>query len=116
MRHPFDVHVGGRLRQCRCVAGLTQQQLGDKLGIEAQQIEKYETGATRISASAMRGIAEAKKVPVTFFFVGLARALSEPSAHCPRDFVPWRFSDAGKRRAQLKRRDAASEKPAQKAT
>ncbi len=42
--------------------------------------------------------------------------LPEPSAHCPRDFVPWRFSDAGKRRAQLKRRHTASEKPAQQRT
>ena len=78
MKHPFDVHVGGRLRQCRCLAGLTQQQLGDKLGIEAQQIEIYETGASRISASVMRSIAAAREAPVPFFFVGLACALSQP--------------------------------------
>ncbi len=75
MKHPFDVHVGGRLRQCRCLAGMTQQQLGDKLGIKAQQIQNYETGATGISANHMRDIAAAMEVPVSFFFEGLARSL-----------------------------------------
>ncbi len=56
---------------------MTQQQLGDKLGIEAQQIENYETGASRISAGVMRGIAAAMEVPVSFFFEGLARALGD---------------------------------------
>ncbi len=78
MRHPFDVHVGRRLRQCRCLAGLTQQELGDKLGIEAQQIEIYETGASRISANVMQSFEMAMEVPVPFFFVGLACALSQP--------------------------------------
>ena len=63
--------IGARL-------ALTQQQLGDKLGIEANQIENYETGANCISASVMRRIAEEMEVPVPFFFVGLARALSDP--------------------------------------
>ncbi len=75
MKHPFDVHVGGRLRHCRCLAGMTQQRLGDKLGIKAQQIQNYETGAKGISASDMRNIAAAMEVPVSFFFEGLARSL-----------------------------------------
>ena len=57
---------------------MTQQQLGDKLGIKAQQIEIYETGASRVSASVMRSIAAAMEVPVPFFFVDLACALSQP--------------------------------------
>ena len=57
---------------------MTQQQLGDKLGIEAQQIEIYETGANRISANVMQSFAVAMEVPVPFFFVGLAGALSKP--------------------------------------
>ena len=77
MKHPFDVHVGGRLRQCRCLAGMTQQQLADKLGINVQQIHKYETGANRVSASHMRDIAVMMEVPVSFFFEGLARALGD---------------------------------------
>jgi transcriptional regulator with XRE-family HTH domain len=56
---------------------MTQQQLGDKLGITAQQIQNCETGANGISASHMRDIAAAMDVPVSFFFEGLARALGD---------------------------------------
>ncbi len=77
MKHPFDVHVGGRLRHYRCLAGMTQQQLGDELGITAQEIQNYETGLNGISASHMRGIAAAMEVPASFFFEGLARALND---------------------------------------
>jgi len=59
------------------VAGLTQQQLGDKLGIRVQQLQSYETGTSGISANHMRGIAAAMEVPVAFFFEGLARALGD---------------------------------------
>ena len=71
MKHPVDVHVGQRVRQRRWLVGLTQQQLGDKVGIKFQQIQKYETGTNRISASRMWDIAAAMGVPVSFFFVGL---------------------------------------------
>ena len=50
---------------------MTQQQLGDKVGIKFQQIQKYETGANRISASRMWDIAAVMEVPVSFFFEGL---------------------------------------------
>ena len=50
---------------------MTQQQLGDKVGIKFQQIQKYETGANRISASRMWDIAAVMEVPVSFFFDGL---------------------------------------------
>ncbi len=56
---------------------MTQQQLGDKLGIKARRIQKYETGANGISASHMRDIAAAMEVPVSVFFEGLARALGD---------------------------------------
>ncbi len=56
---------------------MTQQQLGDKLGIKVQQLQNYETGTSRISASHMRGIAAAMEVPVSVFFEGLARALGD---------------------------------------
>lgn len=77
MKHPFDVHIGGKLRHCRCLAGMTQQQLGEKLGIKAQQIQNYENGANRVSASHMRDIVAAMEVPVSFFFEDLARALND---------------------------------------
>ncbi len=75
MKHSVDVHVGQRVRWRRWQQGMTQQQLGNKLGIKAQQIQNYETGANRVSASHMRDIAATMEVPVSFFFEGLARAL-----------------------------------------
>ncbi len=71
MKHPVDLHVGQRIRQRRCMAGLTQQQLGESVGIRFQQIQKYETGTNRISASRIWDIAAAMEVPVSFFFEGL---------------------------------------------
>ena len=53
------------------MVGMTQQQLGDSVGIKFQQIQKYETGTNRISASRMWDIAAAMEVPVSFFFEGL---------------------------------------------
>ena len=77
MKHPFDVHIGGKLRHCRCMAGMTQQQLGEKVGPKAQQIQNYETGASRISANQIRSIVVAIEVPVSFIFKDLARALND---------------------------------------
>ncbi len=77
MKHPFDVHVGSKLRQCRCVAGISRQQLGDKLGIKAQKIQKLETGANHIDPNLMRKIVAAMDVPASIFFEGLADALSD---------------------------------------
>jgi transcriptional regulator with XRE-family HTH domain len=71
MAHPVDIHVGQRVRQRRWVLGMTQQRLGDNVGIKFQQIQKYETGTNRISASRMWDIAAAMEVPVSFFFEGL---------------------------------------------
>ncbi len=71
MKHSVDVHVGQRVRQRRCLAGMTLQELGDRVGIKSQQIQKYETGANRIGASRMWDIAAAMEVPVSFFFEGL---------------------------------------------
>ncbi len=71
MAHPGDIHVGQRIRQRRWEVGLTQQQLGERVGIKFQQIQKYESGTDRISVSRMWGIAAAIGVPVSFFFEGL---------------------------------------------
>ena len=71
MKHPVDVHVGQRVRQRRWMVGMTQQQLGNEVGIKFQQIQKYETGTNRISASRLWDIAAALDVPVSFFFEGL---------------------------------------------
>ena len=71
MAHPVDVHVGKRIRHRRWLVGMTQQQLAECVGIKFQQIQKYETGANRVSASRLWDIAEALEVPVSFFFEGI---------------------------------------------
>jgi len=71
MTHPVDVHVGKRIRHRRWTIGITQQQLAEKVGIKFQQIQKYETGMNRVSASRLWDISEVLGVPVAFFFEGL---------------------------------------------
>ena len=71
MKHPVDAHVGKRIRHRRWMVGMTQQQLADKVGIKFQQIQKYETGMNRVSASRLWDIADTLGVPVNFFFEGL---------------------------------------------
>ena len=71
MKHPVDVHVGKRIRHRRWMVGMTQQQLGDGVGIKFQQIQKYETGMNRVSASRLWDIALALDVPINFFFEGI---------------------------------------------
>ena len=71
MKHPVDVHVGKRIRHRRWLVGMTQQQLAEKVGIKFQQIQKYETGMNRVSASRLWDIAASLSVPVSFFFEGL---------------------------------------------
>jgi transcriptional regulator with XRE-family HTH domain len=71
MANPVDFFVGKRLRQRRRLLGLTQQRLADEVSIRFQQIQKYESGANRISASRLWSLAKALDVPVSFFFEGL---------------------------------------------
>ena len=71
MKHPVDVHVGKRIRHRRWIVGTTQQQLAEKVGIKFQQIQKYETGMNRVSASRLWDIATALGVEISFFFDGL---------------------------------------------
>lgn len=69
--HPVDLYVGARLRIRRKVLGLSQTQLADALGITFQQIQKYERGANRISASKLYEAARLLQSPVSYFFEGL---------------------------------------------
>jgi len=70
MKHPVDVHVGKRIRHQRWMVGMTQQQLAEKVGIKFQQVQKYETGMNRVSASRLWDIAETLGVSISFFFEG----------------------------------------------
>ena len=89
MKHPVDVHVGKRIRHRRWMNGTTQQQLAESVGIKFQQIQKYETGMNRVSASRLWDIAHVLDVPVSFFFEGLdAQATGEAtSADMPNDIL-----------------------------
>lgn len=71
MPHKVDVHVGQKIRQRRWLTGMTQQRLAELVGIKFQQIQKYETGANRVSASRLWDIADALDVDVSFFFDGI---------------------------------------------
>ncbi|ASM71460.1 MULTISPECIES: helix-turn-helix domain-containing protein [Roseobacteraceae] len=85
MAHKVDEHVGKRIRQRRWLVGMTQQKLAEMVGIKFQQIQKYETGANRVSASRLWDIGEAMGVNVSFFFEGLDGDVgSKPSGR----FVP----------------------------
>lgn len=66
--NPIDVHVGSRVRLRRTMQGISQEKLGEALGISFQQIQKYEKGTNRIGASRMQQIAATLQVPVSFFF------------------------------------------------
>ncbi len=74
MKHPVDVHVGKRIRQRRWMIGMTQQQLADAVGIKFQQIQKYETGMNRVSASRLWDVARTLGVPIGYFFDDLPGA------------------------------------------
>ena len=89
MTHPVDVHVGKRVRHRRWLIGKTQQQLAEQVGIKFQQIQKYETGANRVSASRLWDIGEALEVPVSFFFEGLEEEHKETakSSMLPADLM-----------------------------
>ncbi|MCE6950665.1 helix-turn-helix domain-containing protein [Cereibacter sphaeroides] len=89
MAHPVDLEVGRRIRHRRWMLGMSQQQLARQLGIGFQQVQKYETGANRVSASRLWDIAKALDVPIAFFF-GQERATpASPDApdSCALDLV-----------------------------
>jgi transcriptional regulator with XRE-family HTH domain len=85
---PIDHHVGSRVRMRRMMLGFSQEKLGEALGITFQQIQKYEKGTNRISASKLQLISSILQVPVAFFFEGLPLPQSEttePAAAGPAD-------------------------------
>ncbi|KPB01924.1 helix-turn-helix domain-containing protein [Ahrensia marina] len=66
--NPIDIHVGSRIRLRRTMLGMSQEKLGESLGITFQQIQKYEKGTNRVGASRLQNIAGILNVPVSFFF------------------------------------------------
>lgn len=72
--HPVDQHVGARLRRARSLRGHSQAALGEAVGVTFQQIQKYERGANRLSASTLFRLAAFLEFPVEWFFEGLSAA------------------------------------------
>ena len=68
--NPIDKHVGSRVRMRRMMLSMSQEKLGDALGLTFQQVQKYEKGTNRIGASRLQQIAQILQVPVSFFFDG----------------------------------------------
>jgi transcriptional regulator with XRE-family HTH domain len=66
--HPVDIHVGKRIRMRRLLLGMNQETLAKALGLTFQQVQKYESGATRVSASRLSVIAETLHAPISYFF------------------------------------------------
>lgn len=75
---PIDKHVGSRVRMRRLMVGMSQEKLGDGLGLTFQQVQKYEKGTNRVSASKLQQIASLLQIPVSFFFEGAPRAPNAP--------------------------------------
>jgi len=77
--HPIDVHVGRRVKMRRMLVGMSQEKLGEQLGLTFQQVQKYEKGANRIGASRLWDLSRILDVPVRFFFEG-ARSGADQAA------------------------------------
>lgn len=71
MTHPIDLHVGKRLKLRRALLGISQEQAGMAVGVTFQQIQKYERGQDRISASRLYDLAQLLRVSVTYFYEGI---------------------------------------------
>jgi transcriptional regulator with XRE-family HTH domain len=73
---PIDVHVGSRIRLRRTLLGLSQERLGDALGLTFQQVQKYERGVNRVGASRLFDLSRVLDVPISFFFDDMPDSLS----------------------------------------
>ena len=89
--NPTDVYVGSRVRMRRKMLGLSQEKLGERLGITFQQIQKYEKGTNRVGASRLQAMADAMEVPISYFFPDTSPSaqpgMREESATFMMDFM-----------------------------
>lgn len=69
--NPVDVHVGKRIRMRRLLLGMNQETLANALGLTFQQVQKYEGGANRVSASRLSAMGDILRVPISYFFEGI---------------------------------------------
>ena len=85
--HPVDRHVGLRIRMRRKEIGVSQERLAEALGITFQQVQKYERGANRVSASKLWEIAHALRTPVSYFYEGLGEQARGAGAGGAQEFM-----------------------------
>ena len=78
-QNPVDVHVGKQMQARRILCGMSQAELAEQLGLTFQQVQKYETGANRISAGRLWQAGKVLDVPISYFFEGLD-GKAEPAA------------------------------------
>ncbi len=95
-----DTHVGNRLRVRRHQLGQSQTALGDALGVSFQQIQKYERGANRVSASMLARAATAQGVPIAYYFDGLDQAEDVAVPESSRGISDWLSGDEAWRVAE----------------
>jgi transcriptional regulator with XRE-family HTH domain len=81
--NPIDRHVGSRVRMRRMMLKMSQEKLGEALGLTFQQVQKYEKGTNRIGASRLQQIAQVLQVPVSFFFEGAPSQAVSPDGAAP---------------------------------
>ena len=101
--NPIDIHVGNRVRLRRTLLGLTQEKLGDEVGLTFQQIQKYERGANRIGASRLYQFNRILDVTVAYFFEELPNEVRSHEGQ-----LKWGLSDqkqAGLQRDPMARRE-----------
>lgn len=77
---PIDVHVGSRIRLRRTLLGMSQERLGEALGLTFQQVQKYERGVNRVGASRLFDLSRVLDVPISFFFDDMPETLSSTTA------------------------------------
>ena len=89
---PVDAHIGTRIRMRRMILGMSQEELGAAIGVAFQQVQKYERGVNRVSASRLHALAQVLGVPISFFFDELGPddgdAASGPSERAAASDVP----------------------------
>ncbi len=110
--NPIDIFVGSRVRLRRLMVGMSQEALADRLGVTFQQVQKYEKGTNRISASRLQAISDVFRVPPSFFFQDDENAASTTGAHDTGDVSTFVSSKEGLdlNRAFLKIEDAGVRK------
>src|SRR3990170_3875461 len=92
--NPVDIHVGARVRLRRTLLGMSQEKLGEAIGLTFQQVQKYERGANRIGSSRLYDLSRVLEVPVSFFFEEMspgtgARGVGRPRGLADQKAAPF---------------------------